>query len=317
MKTTKKILSVISAGIMAMTCSVTAFADAPYDDAIISDSSGGYTANIIYEGDDLLVYENDITQVEECMNKKYDFSMNYVILHNDGIVTADWFGLPDKYTVKQTAYDDETETYTVTAESYEELNKLYEASAELLEKGIIENAYKQYTYEYGCFAPGYAHIILNQADFDLNSIEGLENIVFEPIYEGANIYRCDLTLENAITLNKLKEKIPATENVKDIKLYYAACVLWHSPKRIAVYLNSCPQDSEFAPYLINGDADKDGRLSVLDCSFIARNIAEGKIGEIPANADFNEDGKVNIRDASAIAKYLGTLYDKPIDNPTV
>ena len=47
-------------------------------------------------------------------------------------------------------------------------------------------------------------------------------------------------------------------------------------------------------------------MNVRDAAFIAAKLAQGKSGELPANADFNGDGKVNVRDAAAIAKYLAT-----------
>ena len=51
---------------------------------------------------------------------------------------------------------------------------------------------------------------------------------------------------------------------------------------------------------------RDGKVNVRDAAFIAAKLAQGKSGELPANADFNGDGKVNVRDAAAIAKYLAT-----------
>lgn len=311
MKLINRILSIISAGIMAVTCSLTAFADAPYDDAIVCNPGGGYKVNIIYDNDKLIVYENESFQFEEYKNKKYNFSMNYVIMHNDGIVTSEWFGLSEEYTVKQTAYDDKTETYTVKAESYEELNKLYEASAELLEKGIIENAYKQYTYNYGCFQNvGCAEILLNKADenFNPNLIEGLEDVEFERNDEQPNIYHCDATLENVIAIYKSEENILATENVMDLTTFFCSCLVLHEPKTIRIYIDGCPENAEIEPMSISGDADMNGFVDVQDCAFIARNIAEGKTGEISKYADFNEDGKVNIRDAAALAGYFASLY---------
>ncbi len=311
MKLINRILSIVSAGIMAVTCSVTTFADAPYDNAVICDCNSAYMANVLYESDGIVAFENENGIFGEAVSGRRDFSMNYIILHNDGIVTAEWFGLSDEYTVKQTAYDDKTETYTVTAESYEELNKLYEASAELLEKGIIENAYKQYTYYYGCYGPGTVHITLNQADenFNLNSIKGLENFNFTQNPENPKVYSCNATaIKDAVTLLKLKETILAAENVEDFDFIYAACALAHPPRRIQIYINSCPNNIEIEPVSISGDVDMNGFVDVQDCAFIARNIAEGKTGEISKYADFNEDGKVNIRDAAALAGYFASLY---------
>ena len=58
--------------------------------------------------------------------------------------------------------------------------------------------------------------------------------------------------------------------------------------------------------ILVGDADGDNELTVRDCSFIARKIAEGKATDIPNSADFNGDGEVNVRDAAAIATHLAS-----------
>ncbi len=55
---------------------------------------------------------------------------------------------------------------------------------------------------------------------------------------------------------------------------------------------------------VTGDADNDNELTVRDCSYIAKMIAEGKVKELPMQADFNGDGVVNVRDAAAIARKL-------------
>ena len=54
----------------------------------------------------------------------------------------------------------------------------------------------------------------------------------------------------------------------------------------------------------SGDADGDGKVSVRDCAFIAKMLANGKGKDIQLIADFNGDGKVDVRDAAAIARYL-------------
>ena len=54
----------------------------------------------------------------------------------------------------------------------------------------------------------------------------------------------------------------------------------------------------------SGDADGDGKVSVRDCAYIAKMLANGKGKDIPMTADFNGDGKVDVRDAAAIARYL-------------
>ena len=54
----------------------------------------------------------------------------------------------------------------------------------------------------------------------------------------------------------------------------------------------------------SGDADGDGKVSVRDCAFIAKMLANGKGKDIPLIADFNGDGKVDVRDEAALARYL-------------
>ena len=60
----------------------------------------------------------------------------------------------------------------------------------------------------------------------------------------------------------------------------------------------------------SGDADGDGKVSVRDCAYIAKMLANGKGKDIPLIADFNGDGIINIRDAAAIARKIATLTYK-------
>lgn len=55
---------------------------------------------------------------------------------------------------------------------------------------------------------------------------------------------------------------------------------------------------------IIGDADNNNSLGIGDAAFIAKMIAIGRVGELPAHADFNGDGRVSIKDAADIAKYI-------------
>ena len=57
---------------------------------------------------------------------------------------------------------------------------------------------------------------------------------------------------------------------------------------------------------ILGDANGDGKFSVRDAAFIARNIAQGIKIDVAVNpaADYNQDGTVSVRDAAAIARAL-------------
>ena len=55
---------------------------------------------------------------------------------------------------------------------------------------------------------------------------------------------------------------------------------------------------------ILGDADRDGKLTVVDAVFIAKALAQKKASILPECADFNKDQKINVLDAVAIAKHL-------------
>ena len=58
----------------------------------------------------------------------------------------------------------------------------------------------------------------------------------------------------------------------------------------------------------SGDADGDRKVSVRDCAYIAKMLANGKGKDIPMTADFNGDGKVDVRDAAAIARSLAKKH---------
>ncbi len=59
-----------------------------------------------------------------------------------------------------------------------------------------------------------------------------------------------------------------------------------------------------------GDANGDNKLDVLDCTYIARLLAQRKSIMLTEASDFNKDGKVNIMDAMEIAKYLAKKRNK-------
>ena len=61
-----------------------------------------------------------------------------------------------------------------------------------------------------------------------------------------------------------------------------------------------------APADGKGDPNKDGKINIRDCAFIARMIIQGKVNQLDSRADFNNDGKINIRDSAGIARYLTT-----------
>lgn len=69
--------------------------------------------------------------------------------------------------------------------------------------------------------------------------------------------------------------------------------------------------------IIIGDANKDGKINVRDCAFIASKLAQGKSEELTAESDVNLDSKINVRDAAALALSLAGGGSKPEPtNPT-
>lgn len=309
MKIISRILSIITAGILSIICSLTAFADAPYNDAVIITETGNYTANIVCDDDWILVYENEHGKFGDYVIRRYDFSMNYTVFKSDTEITPEYFGLSDDSILLKTESTSSTETYSVLVETQEELEKLYEAAGKLVENEVIINGFKQFMYNYACFyGPGTAHITLSQADenFNPNSIEGLENITFKQNKSDSRIYYCDFTIENYIILKNAEETIRATENVEDFCFSPSICAVAHTPNIIRIFVDEYNENTTEA---VIGDANNDTALNVRDCSYIARKIAYGAPQEISDAADFNADGKINIRDAAAIAGYLVSLYN--------
>ncbi len=64
------------------------------------------------------------------------------------------------------------------------------------------------------------------------------------------------------------------------------------------------------PKVISGDANGDNSLSVQDCVFIAKALANKKGETLPESADYNKDGKKNVIDAMEIAKDLARDKNK-------
>lgn len=61
------------------------------------------------------------------------------------------------------------------------------------------------------------------------------------------------------------------------------------------------------PQYKDGDADEDGKLTVLDATMVQRYLADSKEAVNMANSDMNYDGKVTILDATAIQRNLAGL----------
>ena len=74
------------------------------------------------------------------------------------------------------------------------------------------------------------------------------------------------------------------------------------PSFIVFETNYLNYNSEIT--LLSGDANGDNSISVQDCSFIAKALANRKGDELPESADYNKDGKKNVIDAMEIAKDL-------------
>ncbi len=55
-----------------------------------------------------------------------------------------------------------------------------------------------------------------------------------------------------------------------------------------------------------GDANDDGDITVRDCAYIARFLAENKKDELPAWADYNGDGEISVRDAAGLSRAIAT-----------
>ncbi len=64
------------------------------------------------------------------------------------------------------------------------------------------------------------------------------------------------------------------------------------------------------PKVVSGDANGDNSLSVQDCVFIAKALANRKGDTLPESADYNKDGKKNVIDAMEIAKDLARDKNK-------
>lgn len=81
---------------------------------------------------------------------------------------------------------------------------------------------------------------------------------------------------------------------------------------IEEYANAKNIDFEAAESYILGDADGDGKFNVRDCSWLARQIANGNVegnkvnGVVNEAADYDKSGSINVRDVSSMARALVT-----------
>lgn len=286
MKRMRKILSFIIASVMSFTAGI-AFTAENVSAAGISPFGG---KNIIYDDGEIIIFKRDDGEIfGEVINERYDFKISYVILHNDGIVTPEWFGLSDEYVLEQTRYDDTTETYTVTVETKEEVDKLYEDAAELYEKGVIENAYKEFTYDYQCAQ--FVHkacITLNKSELNPNDIPGLEEIEYKRSETDENTYTL---LFNEIIefakINAIKDEIEANENVASVTLGLCQCALDHAPCIVRTYIvepEKIGTIKRYGDYLSYQTVDSNGDgfadyVKISDCDISAVSV------EIPSRID--------------------------------
>lgn len=100
-------------------------------------------------------------------------------------------------------------------------------------------------------------------------------------------------------------RIEADGSLTDMHAVYRDGCLVFITDHFSVYIVTKEQNS--SPVLL-GDADGDGKITILDATVIQRNLAKLSTAayfEKPADAD--EDGKVTILDATAIQRYLAKL----------
>ncbi len=162
------------------------------------------------------------------------YDINYTIAGIDKTITPEMLGLSDDYKLEliTNLYKNCTNV-RVNVETNEELEKLFEDSAKLYEEGVIENAYIERGYRYGCFmygGPGYAEFTLKDenAAFDFNSIEGLED--FEVKQSENDPTKYTVSFFDAFEYIKLKEAtdiIEANENIAEYYVSDCSCAACH------------------------------------------------------------------------------------------
>ncbi|MBQ3567084.1 MAG: hypothetical protein IJA12_07885 [Oscillospiraceae bacterium] len=308
MKKLRYILSGLTAMATLLTSTVTVSAEKTeteldYDISIVDRVAD---EEIVYADNMVVIFSDGDGQ---CVSDTF-YEMAYVTPRNGQKVTASKFGLPDEYEVYESRLegcDNATITYGVRVETEEELDRLYEESAELIEKGVILNSFKSLAYGYTCFGYGglYAHYTLKDenAEFDLNAIEGLED--FEVTQNEDDPKKFTVYCKNALEYIKLKEKsdiIYANENIADFRLITSGCCVAHVDCEKTYML----EESEIEE-AVTGDANSDRKIDARDCSYIAIMIATGRINMLPDTADFNNDSEIDIRDASALSRNLSKV----------
>lgn len=308
MKKLRYILSGLTAMATLLTSAVTVSAET-------TETELDYDISIVDRvADEEIVYADNMVVIfsdgdAHCVSDTF-YEMAYVTPRNGQNVTASKFGLPDEYEVYESRLegnDNATITYGVRVETEEELDRLYEESAELIEKGVILNSFKSLAYGYTCFGYGglYAHYTLKDenAEFDLNAIEGLED--FEVTQNKDDLTKFTVYCKNALEYIKLKEAsdiIYANENIADFRLITSGCCVAHVDCEKTYMLEESEIETDENAVL--GDANGDNELTVRDCAFIASALAKGFVGQLDSSADFNGDGNVNVRDAAAISRSL-------------
>ncbi len=63
-------------------------------------------------------------------------------------------------------------------------------------------------------------------------------------------------------------------------------------------------------YVLLGDANDDGRVTIRDAREIAKMIAKRQVESLPAWSDYNQDNRISIRDAGDIAKCMARIGPK-------
>lgn len=144
------------------------------------------------------------------------------------------------------------------------------------------------SYKYGKTEETIYELFGDSIEFDLNSPATAED---------DNYYYWYITVNND-NLVYTADEITDEKCLFIAKSYYClkqVCNVYYSPVQEPLLIN-----------ILFGDANKDGKVNIIDAAFIAKKVAGRKANELPETADFNKDGKKDILDAAKIAKLIAS-----------
>lgn len=312
----KKMLTVISAGIIAATANLSAFATETvnYDDKFWM---------VEYLTGKKVIYSNDnyyVTEDGKLENYAWGgISMNYVLHLESEELTLEKLGLSaEEYTLHKgtTSLFDGTVEYYINVSTLEEADALYEKAQAVADTGVFINAYKRCSYSYGCNAGVWFNIKLKDAEasFDSSCIEECDGLEITKSSTDPTLYT--ISCKNGFAYKAVmeaKEFIEADENVESFDSELWFCAVAHTELEKEYIF-----EETIVPYYVfrtlAGDIDLSDDTGISDIVALTKYTTNPELYAIKSknalgNADMNKDNSIDSIDTSILIEMMIGTYE--------